>query len=89
MPAQEEPQQSYLAQAQGLATQAYSTAAGAAGAALKAVGLSKEGEEAQESAAEETHEIPQDPAVDQAKEKNVEEFLRSQYPSEGTKNNQS
>ena len=80
MPEQpEEPQPSYL-------EQAYATAAGVAGAALKAVGLSKEGEKAEEEG-EQTEEraVPEDPRVDNAQEKNVEEFLREQYKSKESK----
>lgn len=82
--AEEPPAPSYLDQAKGLAGQAYAAGAGAAGAALKVVGLGGQGEAIEESAqkeAETTNHIPDDPAVDQTKERNVEEFLRSQYPS--------
>jgi len=81
MPPPEEPAQpSYMAQAQNMAGDAYESAAGAAGAAMSAVGM---GGGEKKTEAEEGNKVPEDPRVDQAQEKNVEEFLRSQYPSKG------
>ena len=86
VPEQEEPAPSYIEQAKGLAGTAYASAAGVAGAALSAVGYGKEGQKVEEEAQKETGKIPEDPAVDQAKEHNVEEYLRSQYKSPAAHN---
>lgn len=79
MPRPEEPQQpSYMDQAKNLAGEAYDNATGAAGAAMAALGY---GGNQQKEEPKEDKRIPEDPRVAQMPQKNVEEFLRSQYNS--------
>lgn len=79
MPEPEPVEVSYVDQAKEVAGQAYNTAASVGASALAAVGYGSK-QETQEPV-EEQPKKPEDPRVDQAKDGNVEEFLRSQYPS--------
>lgn len=78
VPEVEEPAPTYLEQAQNVAEQAYAGAAGVAGSALAAVGLGGEEKKVEESA---ESKVVEDPEVDNTKEKNLEEFLRSRNTS--------
>jgi len=80
------PAPSYLQQAQTLASQTYTKASETAGAAVGAVagtvGIGKEGSEgAGEKEKEDVGVKESDRKVDATEDKNVEEFLRSKYPS--------
>lgn len=77
MPEPEPVQVSYVDQAKDVAGQAYNTAASVGASALAAVGYgSKEPEPVQEQPKK-----PEDPRVDRTGDRNVEEYLRSQYES--------
>lgn len=69
MPEVEEPAPTMVEQVQNMAGQAVS-------AAMAAVGMGGD-----KTIEETENKIPEDPAVDNAKEKNVEEFLRSKNMS--------
>jgi len=80
----EQPAPSYVEQAEHMAESAYASAAGYAGAAMKAVGLTGTGQQAEEHAEEQkVQRVPDDPRVDAASEKDIEEYLRNQYRSRG------
>jgi hypothetical protein len=83
---EEPPAPSYLQQAQTLASQTYTkaseTASAAVGTVAGTVGIGKEGSEgAGEKEKEDVGVKESDRKVDATEDKNVEEFLRSKYPS--------
>ncbi|KAJ9666542.1 hypothetical protein H2201_003465 [Coniosporium apollinis] len=79
VPQPEQPQPSYLDQAKSYANQAYEGGAGLAGTALAAAGIGGGKEEEKQEEPAERERKPRDPRVNKLPDKDVEEFVRSQY----------